>query len=38
MAQNSITINDHTMFVIKANADLDLQGWDRLEVQPMADD
>ena len=38
MAQNSISINDHTMFVINAHADLNLQGWDRLEVQPLADD
>ena len=38
MEQNTISITDHTMFVIKTLADLNLQGWDRLEVMPIADD
>jgi hypothetical protein len=38
MEKNPTTINDHTMFVIKAHADLNLQGWDRMEMQPVSDD
>ncbi len=38
MEQNPTPINDNTMFVIKTHADLTLQGWDRMEVQPLSDD
>lgn len=38
MDKNPIPITDHTMFVIKTHADLNLQGWDRMEVQPISDD
>lgn len=38
MEPNPTPITDHTMFVIKTHADLNLQGWDRMEVQPLSDD
>jgi hypothetical protein len=36
MEDKPISVTDHTMIVIKTHADLDLQGWDRLEVQVLS--
>jgi hypothetical protein len=37
METKSFTITDHTMIVIRTHADLNLQGWDRMDIQPLAD-
>jgi len=37
MASQPVSVNDHTMIVVKTHADLNLQGWDQLEVRPVAD-
>lgn len=37
MEQKPLTITDHTMFVLKTHADLVLQGWDRMEIQPLSE-
>lgn len=38
MEAKPISVTDHTMFVVKTRADLNLQGWDKLEVRALADD
>jgi hypothetical protein len=38
MEPKTISINENTLVVVKSSGDLNLQGWDKLEIQPLADD